>query len=86
MPEGGPGGRLEAMSEDLRQELLELSAAERLELIEELWNSLTEDEVAISLTEEQRTDLEQRLAEADSDPAGGSPWEEVRERIRSRSR
>jgi putative addiction module component (TIGR02574 family) len=70
----------------LLKELLELSAAERLELIEELWDSLDEEDEALALTDAQREDLERRLAEADADPTGGSPWEEVRERIRHRSR
>jgi putative addiction module component (TIGR02574 family) len=38
------------------------------------------------LTDEQRADLERRLAEADADPTGGTPWEEARERIRHRAR
>jgi len=56
-----------------REALLELSAAERLELIEELWDSLDEDHEALALTDEQREDLDRRLAEADGDPTGGSP-------------
>ena len=72
------------MTNALRDELLKLSAAERLELIEELWESLAVTDEALALTEEQRKDLERRLAEADLDPTGGSPWEEVRERIRNR--
>lgn len=70
----------------LLKELLELTAAERLELIEELWDSLDEEDEALALTDAQREDLERRLAEADADPTGGSPWEEVRERIRRRPR
>jgi putative addiction module component (TIGR02574 family) len=70
----------------LREELLKLSAAERLELIEELWDSLDEEDEALALTDAQREDLERRLAEAEADPTGGSPWEEVRERIRRRPR
>ena len=75
-----------AMMNALREELFKLSAAERLELVEELWDSLSDDDEALALSDEQRADLERRLAEADADPTGGSPWEEVRERIRNRSR
>ena len=74
------------MTNALREELFKLSAAERLELVEELWDSIADDDEALALTDEQREDLDQRLAEADADPAGGSPWEEVRERIRQRPR
>lgn len=72
------------MSDALRDELRTLPGAERLELVQELWDSIAADCECepYPLTEEQRQDLERRLAEADSDPAGGAPWQEVRERIR----
>lgn len=72
------------MTDALREELFKLSAAERLELVEELWDSLGDENQALALTDEQRADLERRLAEADTEPTGGSPWEEVRDRIRNR--
>jgi len=74
------------MTNALREELLELSAVERLELIEELWESIADDDTALALTPEQREDLRRRLAEADADPTGGSSWERVRERIQLRRR
>ncbi len=61
------------MSNALRQQLLKLSAAERLELVGELWDSIADDDEALALTDEQREDLERRLAEATADPTGGSP-------------
>jgi putative addiction module component (TIGR02574 family) len=69
-----------------RDEVLRLSAAERLELIAELWDSIADDDPALELTADQREDLKRRLAEANADPAGGEPWEQVRERIRQRPR
>lgn len=74
------------MTDALREELLKLPATERLALVEELWDSLADDDEALALTDAQREDLERRLAEADADPTGGLPAEEVLERIRSRSR
>jgi putative addiction module component (TIGR02574 family) len=38
------------MTDALREELLRLPAAERLELLEELWDSLDDDEPALALT------------------------------------
>jgi putative addiction module component (TIGR02574 family) len=70
------------MSNALRDELFRLPAAERLELLEELWDSIADEDPALELTPEQREDLDRRLAEADADPTGGSSWEEARERIR----
>jgi len=76
----------QGMTTALRKELFKLPAAERLELVEELWDSIADEDKALDLTPEQREDLDRRLAEADADPTGGSPWEDVRERIRHRER
>lgn len=76
------------MSHELLAELLKLSIADRLELVQELWDSIATDceREPYPLSDEQRQDLERRLAEADADPTGGTPWQEVRERIRHRQR
>ena len=73
-------------SKALRQELFKLSTAEKLELVEELWDSIPEEDEALELTAEQREDLDRRLAEADADPDGGVPGEVARDRIRQRRR
>ncbi len=86
MPPGWVGGRLGTVPVNLREQLFKLSAAERLELVEELWDSIADADEALLLTDAQREDLDRRLAEADADPASGSPWAEVRERIRHRPR
>ena len=62
-------------------DILELPVAERLQLLELIWDSITEVPDAVPLSPETKADLEARLAVFDSDPASGSPWEEVRERI-----
>lgn len=66
---------------DLRQ----LTREERLELIEQLWDSLSEDERdSLPLTAEQEQELDRRLDALDRDgPVGLSP-EELRERLRRR--
>lgn len=72
----------------LRDEIRALSLAERLELVAELWEGIAAEceHEPFPLTDEQRADLERRLAEADADPAGGAPWEEALEHIRQRPR
>ena len=70
----------------LLHEILRLSTAEKLALVEQIWDSIPEDDEALAPTPEQRADLERRLAEANADPDGGIPWEEVRDRIRQRKR
>jgi len=39
------------MSNSLRDELFKLSAAERLELVEELWDSIADEDEALALTD-----------------------------------
>ncbi|MEB2344132.1 MAG: addiction module protein [Deltaproteobacteria bacterium] len=55
-----------------------LSPAERIELIELLWESFVEAPDALPVTEEQRAELRRRLAEHERDPDAAKPWPEVR--------
>jgi len=73
-------------SKALRKVLFRLSVAERLELAEELWDSIPGDDEALALSPEQREDLDRRVAEAEADPDSGSSWDAARERIQQRRR
>jgi putative addiction module component (TIGR02574 family) len=66
-------------------ELLQLSPAERIQLAEELWDSVAASPDSMpGLTQEQIAECERRLAEHDRDPSTALPWEEVRTRLWSR--
>jgi putative addiction module component (TIGR02574 family) len=67
---------------DVRQ----LSRDERLELIEQLWDSLTDEERdSLPLTADQEQELDRRLDALEKEgPVGLSP-EELREQLRRRS-
>ncbi|MDH5805695.1 MAG: addiction module protein [Gemmatimonadota bacterium] len=54
-----------------------MTATERLELAEELWNSLETDPSALPLTDEQAQELDRRVAAYHADGESGRPWEEV---------
>lgn len=60
----------------------ELTREERLGLIEELWDSLSPNEII--LTDAQREELDRRIEEMDSDPSLGIPWDQVVDQIRKR--
>jgi putative addiction module component (TIGR02574 family) len=64
----------------------QMSAEERLELIEELWESLSETSEAVPITEAQRQELDRRLDDLETSAPDGIPWEEVLRRIRTRAR
>jgi putative addiction module component (TIGR02574 family) len=68
----------------LEIDLNKLSREERLDLIEELWISLSTDASKIPLTEAQANELDRRMAEMDQDDCLGIPWETVMARIRER--
>jgi len=63
------------------KDLLKLPVAERLRLVEDLWDSIAAVPEAVELTEEQRRELDERLAQYHEDPTSGSPWKDVKERI-----
>lgn len=76
-------GRIGPMLRDTLTKLLELPAAERVELAMALWDSLTpaEQEAEFDLTPEQRAELDRRLAEHIADPTSAIPWDEVRRKL-----
>ncbi|MCH8937561.1 MAG: addiction module protein [Gemmatimonadetes bacterium] len=58
-----------------------LSPAERIQLAEDLWDSIAPTTEDLPLTEAQRAELERRLRDLDEHPDTGASWEEVRERL-----
>jgi len=62
----------------------QLSVAERILLVEEIWDSIAEEPEQPPLTEAQRQDLERRLAAYKANPKAGSSWEEVKARLQGR--
>ncbi len=64
-----------------RSDILKLSVAQRLELVEDIWDSIAEMPGAIELSAEERSRLDSRLEAFGRDASAGSPWSEVRRRI-----
>lgn len=62
----------------------QLSVAQRILLVEEIWDSIAEVEEEIPLTEPQKEDLPRRLAAYEANPKAGSSWEEVKARLRGK--
>lgn len=67
-----------------------LSVADRLQLVGDIWDSIAEEANCapdiLPLTDEQKVELERRVAEYDADPSTGVPMDEVLGRIRSKFR
>lgn len=66
--------------------ILELSVAERIQMVEDIWDSSAAVPEAIPLSEDQKKELDRRLETYHLNPDAGSLWIEVRERLRSWSR
>ncbi|HLQ36941.1 MAG TPA: addiction module protein [Planctomycetota bacterium] len=66
-------------------DLRTMSPQERLDLLSEIWESLSAKPESLPLTDAQRQELDRRLDELESDSSPGIPWQEVLDRIRSRT-
>ena len=66
-------------------DVAKMSPEQRLELLEQLWESLSEMPEAVPMTDAQREELGQRLDDLDREGPVGIPWNEVLDRIRSRT-
>jgi putative addiction module component (TIGR02574 family) len=62
----------------------QMSVAQRILLVEEIWDSIAAEDADIPLTEAQRQDLQHRIAAYEANPKAGSSWEEVRARLRDK--
>lgn len=62
-------------------DLVSLPVAERLRLVEAIWDSIAEVPEQLELSPAQARELNRRLAAFEKDPAAGSPWAEVRARL-----
>ncbi len=65
-------------------DVLELSIPERIQFVEDIWDSIATMPETIHITEKQKEELSRRLEAYHRNPNLGSPWNEVKERIISK--
>lgn len=66
----------------LKVDISELSVSERIQLAEDLWDSiLAEGNADFALSESQKEELDRRLELHRQNPQQGSSWEEVKQRL-----
>jgi putative addiction module component (TIGR02574 family) len=68
---------------ELWAELMELTPAERLDLVEDLWDSIAPENLP-PLSPEEIDELKRELADHQAEPTGAQPWETVRAWLWSR--
>ena len=66
------------------ESVFDLSPAEKLQLIEDLWADLSADPDAVPLHDWQKEELDRRKARFLADPSSALTWDEVKRGIRSR--
>ena len=59
----------------------ELSLAEKIELVQDLWDRIADEPEAVGVTEAQREELERRLLAHEENPGQYTSWEELRSRL-----
>lgn len=62
-------------------EILELSVAERIRIVEEIWDSIAKNPDSLPLSEEERLELEKRLQEYRENPTEGIEWNKLKEKL-----
>ena len=61
------------------REFLNLSVAERIQLAEDIWDSIAvENPASLVLTPEQRFEIQQRIQAHDENPGSAISWEQIR--------
>ena len=69
------------MADDLRT----LSIDERIQLVEEIWDSIAVDQAALPLTDEQRVELDRRLDAYETENIKGRKVSEVVKALKDRT-
>jgi len=62
----------------------QLSATDRLELIEAIWESLQPNELPVS--DQEKALIDDRLADLERNPTDQSPWSDIKARLERRNR
>ncbi|RJP81238.1 MAG: addiction module protein [Desulfobacteraceae bacterium] len=67
-----------------KSDILNLSISERIQLVDDIWDSIAQIPDAIQLSKEQKIELDNRLDAYHRDPNQGEPWDIVLGRIGKR--
>ena len=72
------------MSTFAEKDILELSVSERIQLVQDIWDSVAQVPESLALTDDEKAEIDRRLDAYHKDPNAGSPWSVVRDRIKNR--
>ncbi len=63
---------------------LSLSIPERIQLVEDIWDTIAAEADFVELTDEEKKIIDERLKAYHKNPHLGSPWNDVLKRIASK--
>jgi putative addiction module component (TIGR02574 family) len=66
------------------QSIFDLTPAEKLQLVEDLWDDLAATPEAVPIHQWQKDEVAARKTRLEANPALGVSWEAVKQRIRQR--
>lgn len=69
------------MNATIESELRALSPAERILLVEEIWDRIAAEPDGVPFTAAHRAELDRRLDGLEKNPDPGRPWSEVRDAL-----
>jgi putative addiction module component (TIGR02574 family) len=64
-------------------DILQLTIAERIQLAEDIWDSVAAFPEAIPLTDAQKEELDRRLQAYAQNPTEGISWDELKDKLRT---
>ena len=67
------------INQDTIDEIKKLSLPEKVLIVEEIWNSIAQDNEYPELTDEQKTELNRRIDSYHANPKKGKTWDEIKE-------
>lgn len=72
------------MKRQTATDTLNLSIPERIQLVEDIWDTIAAEADLVELTEEEKKVVDERLKMYHQNPKLGSPWEDIFNRIVSK--
>lgn len=72
------------VQEKIMSQIDKLSVSERILIVESIWDSILASQEDLSLTEEQKSELDKRLKDYKNIPDSGSSWTDIKKRIQSK--
>lgn len=66
-------------------EIRRLSVGQRVQLVEDIWDTLSEEDAELPLSDAQMAELDARREQLLADPSIGIPWEAAKARLAEKS-